>query len=197
MDASTYANIDTDECVLVSRRLVKSSNNYRGSRAKCSPREYISWPALCFFVHPLATRPSDRAHSFEIFIPTNYFILPGSCRSFYQPLVKINRQIKFRASNTCKYVCNIRSLKRARLARMKIAKTSVTDCAMILVPAIHLRRVSISCERKTGKGEKTRSCNNYKTHSSDDDLLLNSSSLSIILIRRWVNTVSMDDLRPT
>ena len=31
VDASTYANIDTDECVLLSRRLVKSSNNYCGS----------------------------------------------------------------------------------------------------------------------------------------------------------------------
>lgn len=42
--ASTYANIDTDECVLVSRRLVKSSNNYRTGRVKCSPREYPGYP---------------------------------------------------------------------------------------------------------------------------------------------------------
>lgn len=52
--ASTYANIDTDECVLVSRRLVKSSNNYRTGRVKCSPREY----PIPSFLHPRPSFPN-------------------------------------------------------------------------------------------------------------------------------------------
>lgn len=77
-------NIDTDECVLVSRCLVKSSNNYRGSWVKCPPSCHVNIFAISPFVHCL--RPFDRGSGLK---SSSELIISLSCWSLLDTSVLI------------------------------------------------------------------------------------------------------------